>query len=148
MKKMVAIILTFLISTLILIGCLSPKDDYNPPLEPNNPKYTELAFEVDGEFTTFVHLHIPYPDGPREVHIPKVFVHTKDMIYYEEVESLDSFAVTGNDDVAIGLISRTIIAKNDYISKIDNLVTLSVTFSINNEERILQIRVTKGDYEN
>ena len=152
MKKIIAIILTFLMSTLILIGCVFfPKDNYNPPPEPNNPKYTELAFEevVEGEdikYTTYVHLHIPDSNGTR-VKMPKVFVHTKDMMYIEEVESLDSFQINGNDDVVVDYYEREVFARKADTPIIDNWVTLSVTFSINNEERVLQMRVTKGEYE-
>ena len=148
MKKIITIILIFLISTLTLIGCVPPKDDNNPPQEPNNPIYTERVFEVDGEYTTFVHLQILYPNGPREVNIPKIFWRTQDLLHYQEIESIEHYLVTGNDDVAVGLISRTIVAMNDHNPKIDNLVILSTRNNSDTQYNDLQIRVTKGDYEN
>ena len=147
MKKIVAIVLIFLISTLTLVGCVSPKDNYNPPPEPNNPIYIASVFEIDGEYTTFVHLHIPDSNATTKVKIPKVFVYTEDLLHYEEVESLNSHTVIGNDDVGIYLSTREIFAKNPDNPQIDNLITLTNRAWQINGINDLQIRVTKGDYE-
>ena len=129
----------------MFIACVpTEKDTINPPEEPNYPKYTELAFEVDGEYTTYVHLHIPDSNITTYVNLPKVLVYTKDLLHYEEVESLDPFQISGNDDVAINTNERLLYAKKADTPIIDNLITLYTRGDFND----LQIRVTKGDYEN
>ena len=141
MKKIITIILILLISTLTLIGCVPPKDNYNPPPEPNYPKYIENVFEVDGEYTTFVHLHIPDSNGTR-VKIPSVFMRTELDDYRET--TLSSFIVTGNDDVGVYLETSEVIAMPADNPQIDNFITMTPINGILNS---LQMRVTKGDYE-
>ena len=147
MKKIITIILIFLISTLTLIGCVSPRDDNNPPQEPNYPKYIENVFGVvDGEYTeyiTSVHLHIPDSNITTQVKIPSVFMRTELDDYRET--TLSSFIVTGNDDVAVNTREGVIYAKKADNPQIDNLIIMTPINGILNS---LQIRVTKGDCEN
>ena len=143
MKKIVSIVLMFIVSILLFVGCVS-KDNYKPYEPPLNPAFTGRVFEVDGEFITYVHLHIPDSNITTYVNIPTVFVHTQDLLYYREVESLEGMMVTGNDDVAVNKSERLIYAKKADTPIIDNLITLYTRGDFND----LQIRVTKGDYEN
>ena len=159
MKKIKICLSLCLLFLLIFVACVppnnSPPDIDNGSEHPYNKDY-ELVFEEVDEndcitYTTYIHLHIEYPNGPNLVKIPTIFLRSIDLEIYEDISVyLERFEFTGRDELNIDTNpgNSHISAVDIYNPKIDTLVTMTVEFNtVRNPLNPLQIRVTKGDYE-